>query len=368
MVASSEAVLPWHSKTVTAAPQTAPAKDRTDAETALESTKEDSNGFQPFGEDGFSFLDLIDVINPLHHIPVIGPLYRDLTDDTIGPLPRIAGSSLFFGPIGAALASADVVLEETTGKDTGAHVLALFRDSGDGVQTAANTAGTAAKSAEAAAPVAAAGTDGTDPVTAWARAELAYRNQLAASRNGPATATPAGPAAAGTDGIDPVTAWAQAETAYRTALADPRQPAPKTSVAVAAAAAPAGSAKQAQASLPPRTTPLPDARRLLKSMGAEDMHGVLAAYNNGRRAVSNDPASGAEASRQHAQRVTQAYRNTAAPAAAVPQAAAPAPAPRGATASGGGWFADAMLGGLDRHQRQKGANAAASQDLFRSLN
>ena len=35
-------------------------------------------------EDGFGFADLIDIINPLHHIPVVNVIYRNLSGDAIG--------------------------------------------------------------------------------------------------------------------------------------------------------------------------------------------------------------------------------------------------------------------------------------------
>lgn len=85
-------------------------------------------GFQPFGDDGFTFSDLLDVINPLQHIPVVSSLYRNLTGDALGPLPHIAGGALFGGPIGAAASLVNVIISEATGKDMGEHVLALFSD------------------------------------------------------------------------------------------------------------------------------------------------------------------------------------------------------------------------------------------------
>ncbi len=215
MVTTSQDVPPWHSAPVSAG----------SAPFALKPEKQPDPGFHPFGEDGFSFLDLIDVINPLQHIPVIGPMYRDFTGDTIGPLPRIAGSTLFFGPIGAGLAAADVVLEETTGKDTGAHVLAILRE-----ESTTQTAETAGSAAQVASVVGAAGTDGDDAVSAWLQAETAYRKQLAADQNPAAVTTPP-PAAAGTDGPGTVTAWAQAEIAYRAAIAPQRPAAPFTAAA-----------------------------------------------------------------------------------------------------------------------------------------
>ena len=79
MVSSSQAALPWLDRSVTA---TGPAQ-------TLKASSPEGPRFHPFGEDGLSFLDLIDVVNPLHHIPVVGPMYREITGDVINPLPRI---------------------------------------------------------------------------------------------------------------------------------------------------------------------------------------------------------------------------------------------------------------------------------------
>ncbi|MEQ9557570.1 MAG: hypothetical protein RIG67_17510 [Rhodospirillales bacterium] len=211
--------------------------------------------FKAFGDDGLTFWDLVDVINPLQHIPVVSTLYREMTNDTLDPAPRIMGGTLFMGPIGLVASSANVMIEHNTGKDMGSHVLAYFRD--DAQPLATKTA--------AAAP-AAAGTDGTDPVTQWAAQQTAfyrgadtaadpvsrwaadqqafYQGRDGAGSGATATAavdpvgqwaaeqhafyrdgaTDAGPqladagsrtspVAAGTDGVD-VTAWAAQQTAY----------------------------------------------------------------------------------------------------------------------------------------------------------
>ncbi|MGE0485539.1 MAG: hypothetical protein AB7Q81_15450 [Gammaproteobacteria bacterium] len=64
-----------------------------------------------FGEDGFTFGDLIDLVNPLQHIPVLGSYYRKWTGDAIAPALRIAGGALFGGPLGAGLAAAGLAVE-----------------------------------------------------------------------------------------------------------------------------------------------------------------------------------------------------------------------------------------------------------------
>ena len=59
---------------------------------------EADGGFKIFGDDGFTFLDFLDIINPLHHIPVIGTLYREMTDDSLDPGSRVIGGTLFSVP------------------------------------------------------------------------------------------------------------------------------------------------------------------------------------------------------------------------------------------------------------------------------
>ncbi len=59
-------------------------------------------------KDGLGFADFLDIINPLHHLPVIGSVYRKLTGDTINPAMKIAGGALFGGPIGVALSAVEL--------------------------------------------------------------------------------------------------------------------------------------------------------------------------------------------------------------------------------------------------------------------
>ncbi len=43
--------------------------------------------FSLWDSDGFSFGDIVDIINPLQHIPVVSTIYREMTGDDIGPGP-----------------------------------------------------------------------------------------------------------------------------------------------------------------------------------------------------------------------------------------------------------------------------------------
>ena len=76
-------------------------------------------------DDGFSFGDVIDMINPLHHLPVIGTLYRKLTGDTIKPVSDIIGGAIFGGPVGAVGSTVNAVVRSTTGKDIAENAFAL---------------------------------------------------------------------------------------------------------------------------------------------------------------------------------------------------------------------------------------------------
>ena len=70
--------------------------------------------------------DLMEILNPLQHIPVVATIYRQLTGDKIGPMERIAGDTLYGGMLGLASSVADVAFEKLTGKDFGDTALAIL--------------------------------------------------------------------------------------------------------------------------------------------------------------------------------------------------------------------------------------------------
>lgn len=86
---------------------------------------------QFFGPDGMTFSDLLDVLNPLQHIPVIGEIYRAASGDEISAGARMAGGILYGGPLGFLGALANSIVAEATGKDIGGNVVALFSGDGD---------------------------------------------------------------------------------------------------------------------------------------------------------------------------------------------------------------------------------------------
>lgn len=124
-----------------------PVDDDEAALAANEKTAETKSeeGFSLFGKDGPSFGDIVDIVNPFQHIPLLSNIYRDMLGDTISPAARIAGSALFFGPIGAAFAVANVALQGATGKDAGDHMVAFMKEHGTPAETAVADAGAASK-------------------------------------------------------------------------------------------------------------------------------------------------------------------------------------------------------------------------------
>jgi hypothetical protein len=94
-----------------ASPPTGADKEKTAQET--------HTGFLDFVKN------IVDIVNPLQHIPIIGAIYRHITGDEINPVTRIAGDALFGGPIGAGIGVADVAYQKITGEDPGETMIAL---------------------------------------------------------------------------------------------------------------------------------------------------------------------------------------------------------------------------------------------------
>jgi hypothetical protein len=83
----------------------------------------DSKDFHPFGDDGLTIDDVIDVVNPLQHIPLVSTVYRWLTGDTISPAAELAGGALYGGAVGFASSAATIALDGLTGGSTDQQVM-----------------------------------------------------------------------------------------------------------------------------------------------------------------------------------------------------------------------------------------------------
>ena len=71
-----------------------------------------------------SFDEFLDVVNPLHHLPVVGSMYRHVTGDEISAVARFAGGTLYGGALGGLSSLAQSAIEEHAGKD----VLSAVKD------------------------------------------------------------------------------------------------------------------------------------------------------------------------------------------------------------------------------------------------
>ena len=88
-----------------------------------------------WGGDGFGFDDLIDIVNPLQHIPIVSSIYRELTGDEINPGARLAGGAMLGGVFGVMAGAANMMIEEATGDDVVGHVVAAFTGEADTAPT-----------------------------------------------------------------------------------------------------------------------------------------------------------------------------------------------------------------------------------------
>jgi len=198
-------------------------------------------------EDDFTFDDLISIVNPLQHIPVVSTIYRSLTGETIKPFERILGDTLYGGVWGGVSAVANVIYQDVTGKDFGQTVLDFAKNeilgNDDDAQTTAasdfsSTSNTAAAattasinpsvSAATAQPASLPAPDATSPTpSASAPPRTLKTPQVSPSTNDAATI--ALMHAMSDKGIDP-TLSQRALSAYKKSLAAPQPQQPTTPV------------------------------------------------------------------------------------------------------------------------------------------
>lgn len=123
-----------------------------------------------------SFGDFLANLNPLHHIPVVGWAYRQITGESVNPAFRALGGFLLGGPVGAIIAAVGAMAES------------LFSDSPDGgaggAVAVAPPAGVATGVATAAAMPRAAGTERADAVPLADAAAAPVDGQALAARLG----------------------------------------------------------------------------------------------------------------------------------------------------------------------------------------
>jgi len=78
--------------------------------------------FSLWEKEKFGFGDIVDIINPLQHIPIVSTIYRNMSGDKIGFAPRVIGGAIW-GRIGGFVSGiVNAVVEFVTGKDVGDHI------------------------------------------------------------------------------------------------------------------------------------------------------------------------------------------------------------------------------------------------------
>ena len=77
-------------------------------------------------DDGFGFDDLLDIFNPLQHLPLIGTAYRALTGDHIEAPAQLAGGALYGGLVGFLGTLGAFAFEGITGESIDGILLSVF--------------------------------------------------------------------------------------------------------------------------------------------------------------------------------------------------------------------------------------------------
>ena len=88
----------------------------------------------PKQELGFG--DLLDALNPLQHLPIVGMVYRELTGDIPHPAARVIGGAIFGGASGMFSGVLNAIVEQETGKDLAQLALGLVIDGAGGAPAA----------------------------------------------------------------------------------------------------------------------------------------------------------------------------------------------------------------------------------------
>jgi len=63
-----------------------------------------------------TFLDIVDAVNPLQHIPLISSIYRNISGDSISEVPKFVGGALYGGPLGLVAALGSYIIEAEKSK------------------------------------------------------------------------------------------------------------------------------------------------------------------------------------------------------------------------------------------------------------
>jgi len=86
-----------------------------------------------WGDDGFNFGDVLDMVNPMHHLPVISKYYREQSEDDASEGSRLVGGAVFGGLLGGVAglltSLANAAVRHETQEDFSEQVLDVAEES-----------------------------------------------------------------------------------------------------------------------------------------------------------------------------------------------------------------------------------------------
>lgn len=301
-------------------PATQPIRHESDYEGPPETREMAFSELWQDKEKGMSFGDILDIVNPLQHIPVVSTIYRMVTGDEISMGARMAGGALFGGPLGLLSAGVVAGFEEASGGTVEQHVASLFGTEGDGGAAGATDLPTEAQLA-AAAPAVNAGAAANASGQAAAMPVLTEAQLALLTGTAPAAGQTAGPAPAA-EKAAAMDRAADADTMTADPAAEGVEPGRRESAVPAAAAKNerADAAETARARLAREIAAAQRAQAglLIASLQADGAAASLTAPGSDRTGPAR-PAAGEKAAE-------------AAPAQAIPFRGHPYMLPRGAPA------------------------------------
>lgn len=100
-------------------------ENQTFAQTLSETTGNSTESIGEIQYQEFGFGDLLDIVNPLQHIPLVNLAYRAITGDEIRSSGEIVGGAIYGGVGGAAGGIINAIVEEETGDDIIGNTLTL---------------------------------------------------------------------------------------------------------------------------------------------------------------------------------------------------------------------------------------------------
>jgi len=103
-------------------------------------------------KEGIALGDVLDIIYPLQHIPIVSSIYRMTTEDDIGVGLRLLGGALFRGPLGILVSGLTAIFEDNSGGSVEQHAAAPWNTLTDKNQAKSQIAAAGQKGPASAAP------------------------------------------------------------------------------------------------------------------------------------------------------------------------------------------------------------------------